>query len=128
MLRPLRFRRLWIALGVLGVVAVLVVCLVPTVPGPQFSGADKLEHVIAYLVLTSWFAALVERRGYAWVALALLAFGVSIEFAQSWMAVGRQGDWHDVLANVTGISIGMLIAASSRDSWLARVEKWLPTR
>jgi VanZ family protein len=125
-LRPLRFLRLWLVLGGLLILGMLVVCLVPSVPGPNFPGVDKIEHLAAYLILTSWFAALVERRGYAAVAIAMIVFGIGIEFAQDAMALGRQGDWRDVVANSIGVGAGLLVAALSRESWLARVEKWLP--
>jgi VanZ family protein len=126
MLRPLRLRTLWIALGLLGLGLTLLVCLLPSVPGPSFTGADKLEHLLTWLVITAWFASLVERRGYAWVALAMVAIGIGIEFAQDWMALGREGDWHDVVANSGGVLAGLLVAATNRDGWFALVERWLP--
>ncbi len=126
MWRPLRYRRVWLALGLLGILAVLVVCLVPTVPGPTFSGADKLEHLLTWFVVTAWFAALLERRAYWALAIVLVALGVGIELAQHWMALGRAGDWRDVVANSLGVGAGLVAAVSNRDSWLLWVEKWLP--
>jgi VanZ family protein len=122
----LRYRRLWLALGVLGILAVLVVCLVPTVPGPKFAGADKLEHLLTWFAVTAWFAALVERRGYLPLALAMVCLGIGIELAQDWMGLGRQGDWRDVVANSLGVVAGLTVAALRRESWLGWVEKWLP--
>ncbi len=126
MWRPLRYRRLWLALGLLGIFVVLVVCLVPTVPGPDFAGADKLEHLLTWFAVTAWFAALVERRVYLPLALAMVGLGVGIELAQDAMGLGRQGDWRDVVANSMGVGAGLMAAALSRESWLGWVEKWLP--
>jgi nicotinamide riboside transporter PnuC len=56
----------------------------------------------------------------------MLAIGVGIEFAQDWMAFGRQGDWRDILANSLGVACGLLAAAGNRDGWFALVERWLP--
>ena len=126
MWRPLRYRHLWLALGLLGILAVFVVCLLPTVPGPKFSGADKLEHLLTWFVVTAWFAALVERRVYLPLALVMVGLGVGIELAQHWMALGRAGDWRDVVANSMGVGAGVIGAVLSRDSWLRWVEKWLP--
>lgn len=126
MWRPLRYRRLWLALGLIGIIAVLVVCLLPTVPGPKFSGADKLEHLLTWFVVSAWFAALVERRAYLALAVAMVGLGIGIELTQHWMALGREGDWRDVVANSIGVGAGMMAAALSRESWLKWVEKWLP--
>jgi len=125
-LRPLRYRRIWLALGFLGVAVMLVLSLAPNVGGPTFSGADKIEHTVGYIAMTSWFAALFERRGYWLLALLLLLLGIGVEFAQEWMSIGRMGDWRDVVANTIGIGLALLIASLRRESWLARVEKWLP--
>ena len=126
MLRPLRYRRLWLALGLVMMTIMLIVCLVPRVPGPAFPGVDKIEHLLAWLVLGAWFASLVERRSLAWLIAGLIALGIGIEFAQELMNIGRQGDWRDVIANTIGVLCGVTLAALSGESWLARLEKWLP--
>lgn len=126
MLRPLRYRTVWLALGILGVLLMLALSLSPQGSVPSYPGMDKWEHAAAYVSLTLWFAALFERRGYWLLALLLLLLGVSVEFAQAFMALGRQSDWRDVVANGTGIGAGLLLAVFSRESWLAWVEKWLP--
>ncbi|MCP5340334.1 MAG: hypothetical protein R3E75_11550 [Steroidobacteraceae bacterium] len=126
LLRPLRYRRLWLALGALMLVGMLVVCLVPRVSEPTFAGIDKVEHLLAWLIVSSWFAALLERRALPMLAGGLIALGIGIEFAQEFMALGRQGDWRDVVANAVGVFGGISLAAWSRESWLARLEKWLP--
>ena len=124
LLRPLRYRRLWLALGVLMLIGILVVCLVPGVSDPTFAGIDKVEHLLAWLIVSSWFAALLERRALPMLAGALIALGIGIEFAQEFMALGRQGDWRDVVANAVGVFGGITLAAWNRESWLARLEKW----
>lgn len=126
MLRPLQYRRIWLALGFLGIATMLVLSLAPNVGGANFPGADKLEHTAGYVVMTSWFAALFERRGYGLLALLMLLLGIGVEFAQAWMSVGRTGDWRDVVANAIGIGLALLIASLNRESWLAWFEKWLP--
>ncbi|MCU0758680.1 MAG: VanZ family protein [Steroidobacteraceae bacterium] len=125
-LLPLRYGRLWLALGAVMVAVMLYVCLIPDVPGPKFEGVDKIEHVLAWLVVSAWFASLVERRGFVRLAIALVVLGVGIEFAQAFMDIGRQGDWRDVVANSLGVAGGMLSVALGGDSWLARIERWLP--
>ena len=126
MLRPLRYRRIWLALGLVGIGIMLVLSLAPMAGGLVYPGQDKVEHVLGYIAMSSWFAALFERRGYWLLALLLLLLGVGVEFAQEWMSIGRMGDWRDVVANTIGIGLALLIASLRRESWLARVEKWLP--
>jgi VanZ family protein len=125
-LRPLRYGRLWLALGAVMVALMLYVCLIPKVPGPKFPGVDKIEHLLAWLALSAWFASLVERRGFLRLAIALVALGIGIEVAQELTNLGRQGDWRDVVANSLGVAAGMLSVALTGDSWLARIERWLP--
>jgi VanZ family protein len=126
MLRPLKYRALWFALGILAILAMVTLSLLPGTTGPTYPGFDKLEHITAYVLLTTWFGAMFERRGYALLALLLLLLGIGVELAQGWMAVGRQADWRDLVANSAGIGIGLFLSMRSRQSWLARVEQWLP--
>ena len=71
--QPLAYHRLWLALGVALVIAVIVSSLVPggTLTLGRFPGADKLAHASAYLVLMVWFAVGLS-------ALLLVAVGVGV--------------------------------------------------
>lgn len=123
---PLRFRRFWILLGVLLVLATLYVCLRPAgTDPPWFPNVDKLQHFTAYLVLTAWFGALLDRSRYWPLAAAMLALGGVIEVAQGAMALGRTADLTDVLANALGVAAGLGISLAGRESWLLRIERWL---
>jgi VanZ family protein len=126
-LRPLRFASVWVLLGVLLVLATTVVCLLPNVRGPlpSVNGMDKVDHAIAYLVLTAWFTALLQRRAWLGVVLGLLLFGAGIEVAQELMHLGREGSLADLLADAVGIGLGMAVTLSSRESWFVRIEQWL---
>lgn len=126
MLLPLRLRWLWLALGCLMMGVILYVCLIPQVPGPDFPGVDKVEHLLAWGGLGAWFASLIERRGFLRLGIVLVVLGVGIEFAQELMALGRQGDWRDVVANTLGVVAGIGSVRLGGESWLARIEKWLP--
>jgi len=126
MWRELRWRRTWLALGALWLFVMLVVCLMPQRPGQSVAGLDKAQHFLSWALVTVWWASLLERRAYAWLAAAMLAFGIGIEFAQDWMALGRQADWRDVVANACGVAGGLVAAAVNRGGWFALVERWLP--
>jgi VanZ family protein len=89
---------------------------------------DKVEHAAGYMVLTIWFAGMYPRSRYPWIAIALFAMGVMVEFLQGWMSVGRNRDALDVLANTTGIAIGLSLALTLLDGWAQRVETFLTKR
>jgi len=86
---------------------------------------DKAYHFAAFFGLTLWFAALVERRGYWAVSVAMFLLGVSIEIGQHVMALGRSAELLDVVADTVGIVFGIVLSLLIRDSWLQRVERWL---
>lgn len=123
---PLAHARAWIAASVLLVVTVLYLSLAPlNVPADLPTHFDKIEHAAAYVFLAVWLMGLVARPRYWRVAVALVAFGLTIEFLQAAMPFGRQGDPWDVLANVTGIGIGFVLARGVTGGWALKAEAWL---
>lgn len=128
---PLRFPRLWLTLAWLFVALALLVCLAPAgAPGLRgfFAINDKVEHAFGYLVLTVWFSGIFPRRRYVWIAIGLFLMGVAVEFLQGWMAVGRNRDVLDVLANTAGIAIGLLLSMLFLGGWVQRFESLLVRR
>jgi len=128
-LRSLRYARYWALFGV--IMTLIVVYLTLEAPSGRISRIphlDKAYHFGAFLCLTLWFAALVERRGYWAVSIAMLVLGVVIELVQHWMALGRSAEFLDVVADAVGIAFGILFSLLIRDSWLQRVERWLSPR
>jgi VanZ family protein len=125
-MRALRWPMLWWG-GATSLVAVTCwLALRPSSGGePWFDGADKFQHVVAFLALTAWFLALVERSRYSAVVSAMLAFGALIELAQHLMPYGRQAEWADMAADALGIALGLALSLAIRDSWLQRVERLL---
>ena len=123
---PLAHAPAWIVASVLLVVAVLYLSLAPlNVPADLPTNFDKVEHAAAYVLLVVWFTGLVARPRYWRVVVALVVFGLMIEFLQAAMPFGRQGDPWDVLANITGIGVGLVIAATATGGWAQKVEAWL---
>lgn len=76
---------------------------------PEIFGPDKIEHIMAFFVLTA-----LARMGWprrAWTsAILMFAYGVGIEIAQAMTTVGRNASAADVVADVIGISIGLTFA------------------
>lgn len=125
-LRPLRYARYWVLFGLLMVATVVYLTLeAPSGRIGRIPNLDKAYHFVAFLSLTLWFAALVERRGYWAVSIALFLLGIAIEIGQHVMALGRSAEFLDVVADTAGILVGIVLSLAIRDSWLQRVERWL---
>jgi VanZ family protein len=94
---------------------------VPDLPGVS----DKVEHFVAFTLLSFWFSSILVRRDFFWMALVLLAFGVLIEVAQELMRRGREGEVLDVAADGCGIVVGMLLALTPLGRWAGGIERLL---
>ena len=125
---PLRHRGLWIALSVVLVSAVAYGSLQPDFGPDVPANFDKVEHFAAYLGLALWFTGLFARSRYWLVAAALVAFGLAIEAAQGAMNLGRSAEALDMVANVLGVSLGLVIAMRGSGEWAHRFEAWLAAR
>jgi VanZ family protein len=127
---PLRHPRLWLAMSVALVAAIVYSSLAPDfeLPVPTPDGFDKVEHFTAYCGLALWFTGLYPRARYWQVVTGLLALGLAVEIAQGTMQLGRSADVLDMLANAVGVLVGLLLALSLTGGWAQRVESWLVRR
>ena len=124
MLKPFHRPRLWWGLWLLAVTGVVVLSLVnlsglPPVP----EGGDKVEHFLAYALLSaSAMQLFATRRGCVVVAALLIALGVGLEFAQGALTATRMADPMDALANTSGVLIGMLTVLTPLRDLLLRLQ------
>ncbi len=97
--------------GLIGLVAVAVVCLMPISSSgyPIFKGVDKIEHLLTYLCLSYYFVQLTLKKTHLFIAFFLFLFGVAIEFLQE-ISGYRFFDVWDMLANTIGVFLGYLLA------------------
>lgn len=123
----LRWFRWWLAVGLFGCGMLLYLSLIPSPPQPEVAHFDKLEHLLAYIVLGAWFAAILPRHhGRVFVGLAVL--GGLIELLQG-MTDYRSGDALDMVADVVGIVVGILAARAGMMRWVYRFDEHvLPDR
>ena len=106
------------------VAGTVVLSLMPSPPTTEVTIDDKLLHGITYFVLATWFTGIYRPERYAMVGAALLALGAVIELLQA--AGGeRLGEWFDLLANLTGILLGLGLARAGLGGWCLRVERLL---
>ena len=81
---------------------------------PAFSNVDKIQHCIAYFVLTcSWLFAINKNNKNIklkfFVFILIFAFGVLMEGLQMFFTNYRRGELFDVLANSSGILFAGLL-------------------
>jgi VanZ family protein len=127
LLRDFRYPALWLAIWLMMVGAVIATSLLPAedLPPPAFDGVDKVEHFLAYLLLSAWAVMLfAHRRAQALVVAGLIGLGIGLEFAQGALTVSRQADSADALANALGALAGLMLAPTP----VARALSWLDRR
>jgi len=116
---------LWWSLGACLLALITALSLLP-LSGPQIDlpNSDKLNHLIAYVVLMLYFWQLVgnQPRRRLWVAAALIGYGAAIECLQSVMPP-RTDEWADLAADLVGIAIGWLLLRSALGRLLAGIER-----
>ena len=121
----MNLQRAWWTLGVVLVAVAILVCLVP-IPevSTPFSWNDKTSHLVGHGTLALYFTGLVPRRSWWKIFVFLLLMGVSIEFAQHYMQLGRAGDPRDALANCAGAALGLLVGRLGGARW-PELAAWL---
>jgi hypothetical protein len=125
MLQAEALRKVWQAAGWLGVGLVLFLSLTPAPPQVDLGAyGDKWEHLSAYAVLMWWFCQLrIALSGRAVTAVALIAMGIAIEFAQRATAT-RMFEVSDMVAGALGVGLGWLLATPRTPNAL----RWLQRR
>lgn len=99
--------RLWRIAAVAVTVTVLLLLILPghRLPGTSVAGLDKLAHLASYVLIgLTWHRAGLPVR---WVLGLGLAMAVGTELAQETVAVGREADVRDFLANTAGLVLGV---------------------
>jgi VanZ family protein len=120
-------------IGSIYLVVIALLSLLPSYDIPDirlFPGADKLVHMCMYLglsVLACWSYDISHHRmKFMYLLLAgVFMYGVLMEILQRTMHNGRSFDFKDMIANLTGAILGLLIYKfldKLRENALARKE------
>jgi VanZ family protein len=107
----LRYFKLWLIFGWLLVFAVCYLSLTATPPkfDITFEHIDKLEHMLAYIMLMGWFAQLYQtKQSRLFYSFFFILLGVVIEILQG-MGQTRLFEYSDMLANTTGVLLALLM-------------------
>jgi len=110
----------WVAITgfTVGVVAVLVLSLTPSHALPGIEVWDKLQHVLAYLILAvTGSVAFPGRRSLPWLAIGLLILGCVLEVTQAFIP-GRVAGVDDAVANAIGVGLGLVIGRVAGSRYL----------
>ncbi len=111
---------------ILTVISVLVILYLTLFPDPVpefrvplFKGADKVIHAIMFAFFAGALVVDFYRvnyfgknvcKLYVFCLTVSLVFGGLVEILQANMGLGRSGDLYDLLADVFGAGIGMLVS------------------
>ncbi len=110
-LKPFRRPWLWAGAWVVAVAVVVVGSLLPARDLPAVPISDKLEHFVAYALLSAGAVQLFARRlSWGFVCVLLVLMGIGLEHLQAQMALGRMLDRADALANTLGVLAGLATA------------------
>ena len=130
---PLIYRRHWQLAGILLLAGVLTLAIIPAIwlwpqdPNKIWILSDKWLHGITFAVLALWFSGQYAKEAYWKLVVGLLAFGAVIEICQRMISY-RSAEWNDLLADMLGIVVGILIAMLGFGGWSVRIEKQLQNR
>lgn len=109
--QPFRFALLLFYVGCIVALSLLPPQNLPKVQ--LFRGADKLIHFTMYLIFSvlSCWSLKSEENGYAiWLILPVtIGWGILMEYIQLEMGAGRSFSMYDILANSTGVVVGILL-------------------
>ena len=92
---------------VLVMVGITVLSLLPPKSGVELGSHDKMSHFIAYSVFSFNYGLVVSTIKKHFYGLPfLIAYGMFMEFCQGFVP-GREPSWLDILANSSGVAIGL---------------------
>jgi VanZ family protein len=121
--RVLRFNKLWHAMAYLIILTIIILSLIPHPEEiTHLTFSDKIQHVLAYAVAMFWFGLCFRRDRLYIIGIILFIMGVIIEIIQGQTGY-RTMSFYDVVANVTGVLIGLLLSFSRLSLALQYIEK-----
>ena len=107
---------------------VTVIMLVPVTKGPKVNIPffDKIVHAILYflfaIIWLLYFRSFgtESRSVYVLVSIAFFIYGIVIEVLQGSFIATRTHDNWDIVANATGIFIGIIVFYKAKDIFLSK--------
>ena len=101
--------KLFLVLFIFLIIAITLLSLLPPKSDFEFGKSDKLNHFLAYAILSLNFGFISTKiRSYFIGIPFLIAYGLLIEFFQGFVP-GRDPSFYDALANSVGVFLGFFI-------------------
>lgn len=121
----LRYRKLWLSIGCLLIALVVYLSLTsaPLKLKLDLLYQDKFGHLLAYFAMMFWFAQIYHGHKQRLVLmLFFVLLGVSMECLQSF-DTNRYAEIGDMVANILGVLIAVLLALTPLKYLLLRFER-----
>ena len=101
--------KLFLVLFIILIIAISVLSLLPPKSGIELGKSDKINHFLAYAILSLNFGFISTKNRSYFVGIPfLIAYGILIEFFQGFVP-GRDPSFYDALANSVGVFLGFFI-------------------
>jgi hypothetical protein len=96
---------------------IFILCLLPSSFLPKSAwanwiGLDKWVHLWLY-AFWIWIWSIAKNPNYSFFVFAAL-IGLGIEFLQEYLIPSRSGEWQDWVADILGLSLGVLLRLKAR--------------
>jgi VanZ family protein len=101
--------KLFLVSLILVFIGIAILSLLPPKSIEKIGEHDKINHFIAYAVLSLNVGLVVKKlKTYLLYLPLLIGYGILLEYCQGFVP-GRQPSWLDALANSIGVSIGCVL-------------------
>ena len=101
--------KLFLGLFIILIIAISLLSLLPPKSGLELGKSDKINHFLAYAILSLNFGFISTKNRSYFVGIPfLIAYGILIEFFQGFVP-GRDPSFYDALANSVGVFSGFFI-------------------
>jgi VanZ family protein len=89
-------------------IGIAILSLLPPKSMEKIGEHDKINHFIAYSVLSLNFGLVIKKlKTYFYCLPLLIAYGMLLEFCQGFVP-GREPSWLDAFANSGGVCLGFV--------------------
>jgi VanZ family protein len=101
--------KLFLVSLILVFIGITILSLLPPKSIEKLGEHDKINHFIAYAILSLNVGLVVKKlKTYLLYLPLLIGYGILLEYCQAFVP-GREPSWLDALANAIGVVIGLII-------------------